>query len=367
MTEISATWRYQMAHGYLPVHVMKGMIASGEFEKLNGYRMASHVYSRNFYIPFVTKNIYYNSKPQAHLFVINSMKRPCSRDIAVGQILGEFIEKHFFLLSEFNLNRIGSNHEAFFNDVLNGTCTDEIVIQRQLSLFDWSPSNDYCMAILDISSRDTGFQRTVMYELECATDLKCFVHESNLVVLQRNPDDKQKFFRRFLQNISRKYSLEICMGTVFSGFMKLKEQYQILTKVTGIVCRLGEHPLYYEAADYGMYYVVDHILHTSELYHLCDKRALLLQQFDFQHGTDYFATFLSYLLHDRNMVHTSQALHIHRNTLMYRLEKIQNLIFFDEDDPDEMGSQIVSPDAWQPEQKIHMLLSMILLDYEKKG
>jgi hypothetical protein len=32
-----------------------------------------------------------------------------------------------------------------------------------------------------------------------------------------------------------------------------------------------------------------------------------------------------------------------------------------------MGSQIVSPDAWQPEQKIHMLLSMILLDYEKKG
>ena len=91
MPEISATWRYQVAHGYLPVHVMKGLLNSGEFEDLNGFRRAAHFYSKNFNVPFLTKNVFYNNKPQAHLFIVNSLKRPTYRDIAIGQILGEFI------------------------------------------------------------------------------------------------------------------------------------------------------------------------------------------------------------------------------------------------------------------------------------
>jgi hypothetical protein len=175
MMETGVIWRYQMLHGYLPVHVMKGMIESGEFEELNGFREADHYYSKNFSNPFAIKNIYRNNKPQVHVFVVDSMKRPSCRDIAIAQLLGEFIEKHFFLLSDFNLNRVSNNYETFFCDVISGRCVDEEIIQKQLSLYDWNLADTYCMAIIDINARDLVFTRTIMYELECEDNLGCFM------------------------------------------------------------------------------------------------------------------------------------------------------------------------------------------------
>jgi hypothetical protein len=352
MMEISATWRYQMSHGYLPVHVMKGMIETGEFEELNGFRKANHYYSKNFYIPFVVKNIYYNNKPQAHLFIINSMKRPSHRDIAIGQVLGEFIEKHFFLLSEFNLNRINDNHETFFNDVISGKCVDITIIQKQISIFDWNLSDIYHMAIIDVSNKDTVFIKMIMYELECETNIKSFLHDKNLVVIERKNILESENFKQILKKIANRYSLPTCMSTSFKGFIQLKEQYYILSKTTEIALKFKDHPIFYETSDYGLYYIMDYISHSLEMRQLCSGNAILLKEYDKENETEYFKTYSMYLLNDRNIVHTANVLHIHRNTLMYRLEKIKRIISIDEE---------------KANQRIHMLLSMMLLDYEEKS
>ena len=47
------------------------------------------------------------------------------------------------------------------------------------------------------------------------------------------------------------------------------------------------------------------------------------------------ATLRAYLEHDRNLTRTAQALFIHKNTLLYRLGRIREIIESDLDDPDE--------------------------------
>ena len=58
-----------------------------------------------------------------------------------------------------------------------------------------------------------------------------------------------------------------------------------------------------------------------------------LKRYDERHGTDFYNTLYQYLLAERNVVATAKALFIHRNSMIYRLQRIQQLLDVDLDDP----------------------------------
>ena len=67
---------------------------------------------------------------------------------------------------------------------------------------------------------------------------------------------------------------------------------------------------------------------------LVDSTLNMLKIYDDKHNSDFYKTLYAYLQNDRNLVHTSKALSIHRNTLVYRLEKIESLLPLTLDDPE---------------------------------
>jgi DNA-binding PucR family transcriptional regulator len=59
--------------------------------------------------------------------------------------------------------------------------------------------------------------------------------------------------------------------------------------------------------------------------------AVLLREYDDENKTDYCLTLFTWLTHERNNVRTAAKLFIHRNTLKYRLERIQEIVSCDMD------------------------------------
>lgn len=82
---------------------------------------------------------------------------------------------------------------------------------------------------------------------------------------------------------------------------------------------------------------LDHLTHSlpSPLlpHHLVSPELTFLMDYDREKGTQYFDTLRAYLLQERDIPRTSQALIIHRTTLLYRLEKIRSLIHINLEDP----------------------------------
>ena len=66
----------------------------------------------------------------------------------------------------------------------------------------------------------------------------------------------------------------------------------------------------------------------------------------------YFETLREYLLCERDIPKTSQALIIHRTTLLYRLKKIESLVNLSLDDPG---------------QRLYLLLSLYVMDHIQSG
>lgn len=59
-----------------------------------------------------------------------------------------------------------------------------------------------------------------------------------------------------------------------------------------------------------------------------------LHRYDQEHHGDLIKTLDAYLRHGGNSTRTANALYIHRNSLRYRLARIQALTGLDHDDPD---------------------------------
>lgn len=100
---------------------------------------------------------------------------------------------------------------------------------------------------------------------------------------------------------------------------------------------------------------LDHILSNVNTpldpHHLAAPELQLLQDHDREHGTQYFETLRTYLLLERDIPKTSEALIIHRTTLLYRLKKLQALIQVDLEDP------------WK---RLYLNLSLWILEQERK-
>lgn len=85
--------------------------------------------------------------------------------------------------------------------------------------------------------------------------------------------------------------------------------------------------------------------------HLISPELSRLMDYDREKGTQYFDTLRTYLLQERDIPRTSEALIIHRTTLLYRLKKIQSLLRLDLEDP------------WQ---RLYLMLSLWILENQSR-
>lgn len=350
MTAISSTWNYQKKYGYYPLRIIKNLIETGDMEKMKHCRHPVLFHSPNFALPFTCKNIYFANKPQAHLFIINCTVRPCARDYVIVDQLADFINRYYYMLSDAKPNATEKYYEAFMNDVISGVITDPEIIETQIRSLGWSISLTYCMAVLDLSNHDRSFWQLIRYYIEKNCRYEYFASGDYLVILVLSKEREN--LKKLLQTLSASYSLAICLGNCFQGFLCLSDQFTILTRISKLARKYVPQQLLVEMKDFSLHYLLDYISSSPHLKQLCSPQIQDLKAYDIVHDTPYLHTLYMYLTNECNVVKTAAALHIHRNTLMYRIAKIHDLIDFDEN---------------SSTQRLQLLLSILLMQHEDLG
>ena len=214
------------------------------------------------------------------------------------------------------------------DDVISGVITDPDIIEEQIRSLGWSLPFEYCMAVLDIANHDKAFWQLIRYYIEKNCSYEYFASGDFLVILVLSKE--QQTLKKMLQTLSANYSLPICLGNSFQGFLHLPDQYTILTRTSRIARKYDPQQLFIEMKDFSLYYLLDYLHVSPHLQQICSPEIQTLKTYDTLHDTAYIHTLYTYLTNECNVVKTAAALHIHRNTLMYRMNKIHDLISFDE-------------------------------------
>ena len=102
----------------------------------------------------------------------------------------------------------------------------------------------------------------------------------------------------------------------------------------------GEYIIYYSRVQYFEFLeMADYPLDSDSL---CHPYLLTLKEYDKAHNNNLFDTLYQYIINDGNMQKTAADLFIHRNTVRYRMDKIQELVPIDFSNIAEISNVFIS-------------------------
>jgi purine catabolism regulator len=92
------------------------------------------------------------------------------------------------------------------------------------------------------------------------------------------------------------------------------------------------NPLYF--GELNVYRLLFLLEHSPELASFCQETIGKLIEYDRTQGTELVETLSAYFGHKSNLSQTAEALFVHRNTLLYRMERIREISGLDLDNPE---------------------------------
>lgn len=165
--------------------------------------------------------------------------------------------------------------------------------------------------------------------------------ENEIVVLARlEARQGIESARRLAENIRRKASAEyandplaIGIGRQSEALIGLRDSYREARQAQSMARRLAEpNPLYF--GELNVYRLLFQLEDNPELSAFCDEILGKLIEYDRDQGTDLVETLTAYFAHKNNLSQTAESLFVHRNTLLYRMERIREISGLDLDNPE---------------------------------
>ncbi|MCT8975197.1 PucR family transcriptional regulator ligand-binding domain-containing protein [Clostridium sp. CX1] len=160
-----------------------------------------------------------------------------------------------------------------------------------------------------------------------------FLQKDSVVILQINEKDKftdltmlSQIIRESVKHSFADISINIGIGNAYTEFNEIKRSYNEAEKALKVLKAEGgsDETIFY--SNIGAYKLLTEIENINLLKEYYDDTVGRLERYDLQNHTDYSKIFHTFLQENGNYIQTSHKLYMHRNTLMYKINKIQEII-----------------------------------------
>ncbi len=122
------------------------------------------------------------------------------------------------------------------------------------------------------------------------------------------------------------------VGRAVMGLTALRESFQEAERALTLSEQMWDDSQIAFFGDLSLYELLLGVGDPKLLQSFCDHWLAPLSRYDEQHNTDLLPTLNAYFTNNGNMARTAHVLNIHRNTLVYRLSRITEIIQLDMDD-----------------------------------
>jgi hypothetical protein len=244
--------------------------------------------------------------------------------------------------------RMVENKLNYLDSLLEGVEISAEIVSRYLDRIKWKLDDEFCFLTficpidltIPITSISYVKQLNTIFPLALIS-----VYRDSIIVIVRCTDynirrDKE---RRQLEKLLAKNDMRCGISMVFHNFMRLRYYY---TQSSFAAAQCESHPgsllYYYENCQR------DHVLkslgNSADLQSFCHPEILALWESGIEEQQELVRCLYHYLLNGKNLAATAKALFIHRNTLIYRLEKLSNILQCDlkKLTPDQIGFFLLS-------------------------
>lgn len=223
---------------------------------------------------------------------------------------------------------------ALIENTFNSDDADELLADTGLS-----PNGVYSLCLVDIARYD--HERYSLHSFRIAMEraahvTRSTVHNNHLVLLLTASSEETARTRDYslLEAALEEYGTYAAVSRTFTSLWRVSSYYAGAGKILShsFCAPIGTRVL--SSENMGISFVVDALLRTEKPDELVDPRVRKLLAYDEKNGTEYVKTLFTVLRYSRRVSLTCEKMHIHRNTLDYRLQRIVEITGIDWSDGD---------------------------------
>ena len=272
----------------------------------------------------------------------------------VVEHLAAFIANALVTNTAVNRDSAHSMHQVFHN-ILNDPAADYVQVSQQLSALGWPSSHTYRCILVEAGVLDAKnlTLRSICSYIENTIPASCAIEHRGNAVVFINVDQctlSDNDISQKLAGFIRDSMLNAGYSRTLVGHFNFQRQYMQASLALSVGRRKNPSHWIHHFNDVALTYMLEQTTRKLPAYMLAHEKLLSLKNMADSSNSPLYHTLQVYLENHLNLTKTSEDLFIHRSTLLYRLEKIQNILHSDYDDPEEL---------------LYLMLSFKILEQER--
>lgn len=276
-----------------------------------------------------------NDTTVAYFLLVEANRKIDDTDLAIFKMVCEWLSAEFrknsIILTP---KRVMVSH--FLSDLLTGTVshTEEIIARADRLQIASKPKHG--IVVVDIQEMDFRHSspHTLRNAIESLLPDTLSVSYNGNIVFYLNWDGDLSIdteTRKQLWELEKQHRLRVGVSFTYTKLQDTKIAYEQALAAIRLGRQFDSKRSMFHYRDYTLYHLLEQhqIKSSSDLLSFCDPDLLALFEYDRQANNDYVYTTYVLLQCGGKQTEAANALHIHRSTMLYRMERIIELTGWD--------------------------------------
>ena len=281
-------------------------------------------------IPRIWSNIIKHDKPMGQVIVLEAFQPFKQADFEMMKLISQVISMIVQNNRDYD-ELVDTYRDKLIIDLIQGKIIDKTIIEERLRFSEWRKNHH--LQVLTItndkhSMSNTPFNYINGFFIDLLPKSFCIEYEGYVIVIIER-EQKREFTEKqlaLLDQFMEDTGLYCGLSRVFTDLSDLKKYF----KQSLLAMKNGEKKTGNSAVNFYDDATLDYVFSicskVEPLKELCHPAIFDLSDYDQVHGTTYMNTLYSYIINFGKTTEISQKVHLHRNTLYYRIGKIEEII-----------------------------------------
>ena len=348
-------WNEFLTNGALSLEIVSANIKEKLTDRIEQSETPFLCKEVNMKYPRLFCRVAVGARPVATVAVIEYYRPFIERDYLMTAMLASAISAEMQKNKFLHYTR-GLLYEEFIVDLIEGRVRNSNVIEEKVKSLNLGLKRYIHVITVSIKEFDvTYFSVPYMrdYLEKMIGGSKALIYNDNITMISSYSSEHEIFesdtikLRDFLKD----YKLHAGLSRAFTKLEDLKEHFGQSLEAIALGSRIDADVTIYAYDDYAIYHIAKVCAESDELKKFVHPKLQYLMDYDAEHKTSFTDSLYTYLKHSRNITNTAKALHLHRNSMIYHLKRIEEILNFSLSDNEML---------------LHIELSFRLMEYDKK-
>ena len=243
-----------------------------------------------------------------------------------SRIISMELQKNSFI----NSNK-GFMYSYFLADLLDNPDISYSSVKDRLSVLGYDLKEEqYLLVIPARSYRNTSTKLDIIVDQlhQILPSSIYAVYENTIAILisrSRKDGIKEQEYERLISFLDANH-LTAGISNFFYDLKNARRFYQQAIKAVELGQKLGTELPIHHYSDYYLYHIFEMCENQENIRFFIHPSMVKLLEYDQNHGTDFLHTLHEYLESPGQPTQIAKRLHVHKNTLLYRMDKIRSIM-----------------------------------------